>query len=255
LPKPKSKQKRQLIVIDPDPAVIDLIGRHLTAFEIIQIKDCNQVMAAIAQLHPYAIIYNAPPDEPLPTSLKAIRQVPVIELSLPSQAWTTNALAVTGSLAKPIRAKQLVQAIELVGGVQDILVIDDDRGFCQLVTRILAATNGRYRIRRAYDGHEGLDAMRIQRPDLVLLDLIMPEMDGFQVLEVMRQDPNLNHLPVLLLTATNYAEDVLSQRCSKLSVFRSDGLRSSELLACLHCMIEHIEPHYDEKTIPTPSET
>jgi CheY-like chemotaxis protein len=105
-------------------------------------------------------------------------------------------------------------------------------------------------VTHAYDGAEGLEAMCAHRPDLVLLDLIMPGVDGFQVLEKMRQQPELTDVPIVLLTATSYAEDALEQRGSQVVIRRPDGLRPAEVLRCLRAVIGVLEPRYDERSAP-----
>jgi CheY-like chemotaxis protein len=169
---------------------------------------------------------------------------------VPSQAWVANDLAVAACLTKPITAQQLMQEVDRLGNIHDILIIDDERGFDQLVERILDATARAFRVSHAYDGAEGLEAMRAHRPDLVLLDLIMPGVDGFQVLEEMRRQPELTDVPVVLLTATSYAEDALAQRGSQVVIHRPDGLRPAEVLRCLRAVVDVLEPRYDERSAP-----
>jgi CheY-like chemotaxis protein len=177
--------------------------------------------------------------------------VPIIECSLPSREWVASDLAVTACLTKPVTAQQLLAEIEKLGDVHKILVVDDDRGFCQLVERMLEASGRGFEVQRAYDGADGLLMMRAGRPDLVLLDLIMPGTDGFQVLEEMRRDPALLGIPVVLLTVTGYAEDALMQRGSQVVVHRPDGLRLAEVLRCLRALIGVLEPRYDERSAPS----
>jgi CheY-like chemotaxis protein len=176
--------------------------------------------------------------------------VPIIECSLPSQAWVADQLAVAACLTKPITSGQLLHQIERVGSVQDVLVIDDERGFCQLVDQMLEAAGAGFEVRHAYDGAEGLLAMRTQCPDLVLLDLIMPGVDGFQVLDEMRQEPELADVPVVLLTATSYVEDALAHHNSRIVIQRPDGLSPAEVLSCLRAVIGVLEPRYDERSAP-----
>ena len=252
-PGPAEKPAARLVVVDPDPRVIALVRRHLDQeYEIIQVPKAGQLADAVALHHPRAVVYNVPPGEqrqPLAhTSLDM--PVPVIECSLPSQAWLADHLAVVACLTKPILAENLLHTIAGLGQVGDILIIDDDRGFAQLVQRILETSGRSFNIRRAYDGEEGLLAMNIQPPDLVLLDLIMPGIDGFQVLEEMQRKPELMQVPVVLLTATSFAEDALSKGDNPVTVCRPGGLRPAEVLACMQAVIEVLEPRYDEKSIP-----
>ena len=159
-----------------------------------------------------------------------------------SQAWSL--------LAKEFKLSRRQREIARLGHVSKVLVVDDDRGFCQLVDRMLTATRNGFRVRQAYDGQDGLAQMRASRPDLVLLDLIMPDLDGFQVLEEMRDDPALARVPVVLVTAADLAEDMLMQRSSELVVRRPDGLRLSEVLRCLQALVGLLQPRYDERWVP-----
>jgi CheY-like chemotaxis protein len=144
-----------------------------------------------------------------------------------------------------------VSQIERLRDVRDVLVVDDDRGFVQLVERILDSTGRGMSVRRAYDGEESLAAMRARAPDLVLLDVIMPGLDGFQVLERMRQEDELAVLPVILLTATSFAEDALRQRGNQMIIRRFGEMGTGEVLRCLGAVIGAVEPHYDERALPS----
>jgi CheY-like chemotaxis protein len=159
-------------------------------------------------------------------------------------------LAVTACLTKPVTAERLLEEIERLGDVHNVLVVDDDRGFCRLVKRMLEASQRAFNVDQAYDGEEGLRALRARRHDLLLLDLIMPGMDGFQVLEAMRREPGVADVPVVLLTATSFAEDALARRGSQMVIRRSEGLSLVEVLRCLKAVIGVLEPYYDERSAP-----
>jgi threonine synthase len=85
-------------------------------------------------------------------------------------------------------------------GVERIAILEDEPNAARLLRRILQA-RGDYQIFEAQDGRTGLDMIRRERPDVVLLDLMMPEMDGFQVLEAMEADEDLRDVPVVVVTA------------------------------------------------------
>jgi threonine synthase len=84
--------------------------------------------------------------------------------------------------------------------VQSIAILEDNPQSALLLRRILQ-TRGDYRIFEAHDGVAGLDMIRRERPDLVLLDLMMPGMDGFAVLEALKADEELSKIPVIVITA------------------------------------------------------
>lgn len=87
-----------------------------------------------------------------------------------------------------------------------ILIVDDDPGILALHTRIVREFFPASRILQAHDGVEAVDAMRHVRPDLVLLDLMMPELDGFGVLDAMEAQETLRTVPVVVLTAQTLSE-------------------------------------------------
>ncbi|MDL1974878.1 MAG: response regulator transcription factor [Deltaproteobacteria bacterium] len=82
---------------------------------------------------------------------------------------------------------------------EKILLVDDDYDFCE-ATELLLQARG-YDVTMAHDGEEGLEKVRSRQPDLVILDVMMPKMNGYDVCVVMKADPELSAIPVILLTA------------------------------------------------------
>jgi len=87
--------------------------------------------------------------------------------------------------------------------MKKIVLVDDDVEFCE-ATKILLESQG-YEVSLAYDGKEGLKKVRGEKPDLVILDVMMPEMNGYDVCVVMKADSKLNMIPVILLTGVDKA--------------------------------------------------
>jgi threonine synthase len=84
--------------------------------------------------------------------------------------------------------------------VRRVVVIEDDGDARRLLRRVLQA-RGEYQIHEAAGGREGIELVRRHRPDLVLLDLMMPDIDGFQVLETIRADKDLADTRIIVITA------------------------------------------------------
>ncbi len=82
---------------------------------------------------------------------------------------------------------------------QHILIVDDEKNIAISVDYLLRREG--YAVSVAHDGEEGLQMIRSGRPDLVLLDVMMPKLNGFQVCEAVRQDPALMHTRIIILTA------------------------------------------------------
>lgn len=87
--------------------------------------------------------------------------------------------------------------------MKKILLVDDDVEFCE-AAKLLLDSEG-YEVILAYDGKEGLEKARAEKPDLVILDVMMPEMNGYDVCVVVKADPELKKIPVVLLTAVDQA--------------------------------------------------
>ncbi|MBI5200140.1 MAG: response regulator [Elusimicrobia bacterium] len=87
-----------------------------------------------------------------------------------------------------------------------ILVVDDDAELVEFVVDVLKKAG--YATYAAYQGQEGLDVARKERPDLVLLDLAMPVMHGFQVCRELRSDENLKNVRIITLSGKSYAVDL-----------------------------------------------
>jgi len=89
---------------------------------------------------------------------------------------------------------------------KNILIIEDDKFLRELIAQKLIKEG--YEISEAIDGEEGVKKIREEKPNIVLLDLILPGIDGFEVLSKMREDPALAQIPVIILSNLGQKEDV-----------------------------------------------
>lgn len=87
-----------------------------------------------------------------------------------------------------------------------VLVCDDERHIVRLIQVNLERQG--YNVVTAFDGKEGLEKIRAEKPNLVVLDVMMPYMDGFEVLKTIRREPETENLPVIMLTAKAQDKDV-----------------------------------------------
>lgn len=119
-----------------------------------------------------------------------------------------------------------------------VLIVDDDPDAVRLIRRILQA-RGAFYIEEAYRGDEALERIRRQPPDVIFLDLMMPGMDGFAVLEALKADEGLRHIPVLVITARSLsAEEQERLRRQALAIIEKGSFTDEnlieDLLAALH---------------------
>jgi CheY-like chemotaxis protein len=150
-----------------------------------------------------------------------------------------QALGVVDYLVKPVMPEVLSALLGRLGeGVRRVLVVDDDPQMARLLSRMLRTSERGYEVARAYNGLEGLRELRLRRPDLVLLDLIMPEMDGYTMLREMREDASLRDIPVAVITAQELAPEE-ERRLSKpiLLVRTEEGFTNEETVAYLRAIL------------------
>jgi CheY-like chemotaxis protein len=90
--------------------------------------------------------------------------------------------------------------------IKQLLIIDDDQDILKLTQTCLEIMGG-WQVLTASSGSQGLLKAQADKPDAILLDVMMPEMDGVATLKRLRDNPDTQHIPVILLTATGYSSD------------------------------------------------
>ena len=90
--------------------------------------------------------------------------------------------------------------------IKKVLLIEDDEFLSSLLRNRLIKAG--VEVMHARDGEQGVEALKTYKPDLILLDLILPKISGFEVMEVMRQDPQLENAPVIIVSNLGQPEDV-----------------------------------------------
>ncbi len=167
------------------------------------------------------------------------REVPVLFYSLDGAEG--GSFLELNYLTKPIDRKELLRALDRIGlgkGAEgrerSILVVDDDPGTLDMHARMVARGMPEFSVRKARNGKEALAAVRGEPPDLVLLDLMMPEMDGFGVLEAMRGDTACRDIPVIVVTGrTLTVEDMARLNRGVCSILSKGLFNTRETLACI----------------------
>lgn len=103
-----------------------------------------------------------------------------------------------------------------------VLIIEDDVPYRKVYSRKFQVSG--FAVDTAANGEEGLEKMRSVMPDIVFLDIMMPKMDGFQVLEHAKADPALQHIPIVIITNLSTADDnqKLTQKGAAAIIVKSD---------------------------------
>jgi len=210
--------RRVVLVIDDDPAAHDLMSHFLEkeGLNMIGARGGAEGLQLAKSCHPDLITL----DVMMPTmdgwavltELKAdpaTADIPVIMLTVVDDKNMGFALGATDYLTKPIdwpRFSEIVRRFRCANPPCPVLVVEDDAVMREMLRRALEAE--RWVVTEAVDGREALDRVSENRPDLILLDLMMPNMDGFEFLAQLRKEAGWRSIPVIVITAKDLtAED------------------------------------------------
>ncbi|PTL80035.1 response regulator [Vitiosangium sp. GDMCC 1.1324] len=198
-----------VLVVDDDPLVQHLVSGQLgpAGFTVVTATDGLEALKKARELRPHAIVL----DIYLPrldgwsvlSALKSepdLARIPVIIISVEEQRARGFSLGACDYLVKPIEPEHLVEVVRrsigTVTGAGEVLVVDDDASTRELVSRSLRRAG--FSTSEAHSGEDALLKARVSPPTLVVLDLMMPNLDGFEVLRRLRAE-KLN-VPVVVLT-------------------------------------------------------
>ncbi len=180
---------------------------------------------AIAPVHGWDILKTLK-DNP------ATRAVPLLFYSLSDDK---GAMLELDTLTKPVGMADLGRALEYPKLAVDeskaerlFLIVDDDPATLEMHVRIVQSQLGAHRVLKARNGKDALELMQQQRPDLVLLDLMMPELDGFGLLEAMRENEATQDIPVIVLTGKILTEKEMARLNNGVATVLGKGLFSVE---------------------------
>lgn len=194
------------------------LGTHLAQrgfkVENLGIETSPDWLANVVRLVPGAVVLDVDPAAEVGWELMKLlksdpvtRDVPVVFYSL-SEKHDCGSMLGLDYLTKPVGSLELARALERQGvgrngrkHGQTVLVVDDEPGILDLHARIVQDNLPGCRVLKAHSGREALNLMEQERPDLVLLDLMMPEVDGFAVLEAKQTSEIIRSVPVIVLTA------------------------------------------------------
>ena len=235
---PGQRSRYLVLCIDDDAQVAELVERFLPAaeFEVVRAIGGSEGVRLARRLRPDVITLDVMmPDVDgwqVLTRLKSdpeISSIPVVMLSIVAERQRGYALGATDYLTKPIQRSRLVEMLRRYSASDgEVLIVEDDVETRTILRRLLE--NRGWRAVEAEHGRRALDLLATHSPDVILLDLMMPEMDGFEVLDALRSQERWRDIPVIVLTAMELTVEELRRLNQRVSQVLQKGHASADHL-------------------------
>jgi signal transduction histidine kinase/CheY-like chemotaxis protein len=237
--------RARLVVVETGGAAQRLLTRYLTDVEMVHAGRMADAVAEATRVPTQAILVNTLAIGAQLQQLEATPELPedtpVILCAVPGPQDSASLLGVSDYLIKPVDRERLLTTIHRVAPAgQSVLLVDDDPDALLMFRRMLASAEREYRVMRAENGRQALQVLAEQRPDLILLDLIMPGMDGFQFLMEKSRDPALRAIPVVVVSAQDPQGQPIVSRT--VAVTHSSGISARQLLGLIEATVHLLSP-------------
>jgi len=231
--------KVPILVVEDNPVDVLLLRRMLAGsrYQMLHAGSTAAARAGLERLRPAAILLDIvlPERESWGLMLELRRSdkyadIPLLVVSATGEARKALHFGADEYLEKPVRKDVLLSLLDRLTGrsVVDVLMIDDEEVSRYLVRQLLPRSH--YALREARDAHEGLRQMRMTAPDVVLLDLNMPGMSGYELLARIRADEAFDDVPAIVVTSA-VLEPEVRRRLSGAAAILAKSELSADLLA------------------------
>jgi adenylate cyclase len=215
-PVAEDSEEPLILVVDDDATARDLVARHLerAGFAVAAARGGQEGLRLVQELRPAAVTLDIMmPDLDGWTVLAAIKgdpalaSTPVILISIVDQKNRGYALGAADYLVKPVDRAKLVETLAHICGSSSgkALLVDDDKMVRRSVRQAMEPIG--WKVTEAENGQIAIEALATAPPDVIILDLMMPKMDGFEFLDELRGRPDWQGIPVVIITAKDLTDE------------------------------------------------
>jgi PAS domain S-box-containing protein len=243
-----------VLTIDDDPTIHELLAHHLEkeGFKVVAASNAKDGLALAKEIHPTVITLDVlMPGMDGWATLKALKSdpdtidIPVIMLTIMDDQNMGFTLGASDYLVKPVNRDRLVSVLDKyktadIGGM--VLVVEDDKDTRELLIKMIDKAG--WDTSQAENGQAALERLATDPPDLVLLDLMMPVMDGFQFIDEVRKNDQWRSIPIVVVTAKDLTEEErlhLSGYVKK--IIQKGSVSRDELLSEVTSLVEIYAHH------------
>jgi signal transduction histidine kinase/CheY-like chemotaxis protein len=249
---PHSGAAATVLVIDDEPTARDMITRMLQkeGYSVVTAANGMDGLKLATEMQPDVItldiMMSGMDGWSVLSKLKAdpaVAAIPVVVITIIDDRNLSFALGASDYLTKPIDRERLSDVLRRVrsnGNEKSVLIVEDDEGARKMMRRLFEKEG--WTVNEAENGRIGLEQMAAHVPGLVLLDLMMPEMDGFEFIEHLRKSPEGADVPVVVLTAKDLTERDRQRLRGTVENVLQKGGQSNEVVKEVRRVLERANP-------------
>jgi len=254
-----AKAKKTLLAIDDDPNSLLLLRQNLEdeGYYVVGALTADEGIQKAAEIMPFAItldilmpkkdgweVLNHLKTDP------ATRNIPVIVLSIIDNKELGFSLGAFDYLVKPLEKDTILSALQRIPDIpaKRVLVVDDEPSAVDLLTQILQDED--YQVKGTYSGEEALRVLEAAPQDIIILDLLMPEMDGFEVIQKIKANASWKNIPIIVVTAKDLSDtdwEFLQQSVDR--IIQKSGLSEQNLMNEVQELLREHDAFRKEKHI------
>ncbi len=236
---PLPRSMPRLVVVEKDHTLSRFLGRYMEDVQLETVEEVEELLELLRRVPASAVLVDGFGHSDLALLDQEFARLPyappVVTCWVTGDDVAARELGIARYLPRPVTRQQLLSSVEGIGKeVRTILLVDDEPEVLRLFTRILYSAERGYRVLRATTGARALHLLRTEQPHLMILDLVMPGMDGLQVLREKALDPTIQHIPVIVASARGLSNEPM--RTDRIAVTSYGGLAVADFLACIRAV-------------------
>jgi len=234
----------RFVILETGKTLQHILQRYMGDVEISSVGSQEEAIGELQQSPAHALIVNSPA---VLSSQETNRfsnlpfETPAIFCWVPGLDDAANQLGVVDYLLKPVTSERLFSSLIKMGNnLHTILVVENDPDSMKLLVRVLSSASEKYRILRANNGKDALEMLHSHQPDAMILDLILPEKDGFQVLQEKETDPSICRIPVVVTSSRDPLNEAVVT--NQILVSYGKGISVRSLITFIQAITDLLSP-------------
>jgi signal transduction histidine kinase/CheY-like chemotaxis protein len=241
-PGPSGQLERRILIVDRSGQIARVFRRYLDGMHVMHLRDLRPTRNGDPVLMPHAVIVGSRAEREhwrrTSASMPQWQRVPVLLCPLKTAQRQADELGVRDYLVKPVTRAQLRSVLlRVCPRPERVLLVEDDPEMQRLLARMLRSIAPGCEVHVAGDGAEALEVLHTaEPPEVILLDLLLPRVDGYAVLEGLRRDARLTEVPVIVVSARGaHSESMLAH---EFAVECEGGLTVSDVMVWIKSGLE-----------------